>query len=108
MKTLIGASVIALALGTAAVATPAAADHADVGVQFQIGNAAFGYSDGYWDRDHHWHHWRNERERHYFREHDRGHYYDRDHSHYRDEGWRHAYWNREGRDREGDREGGPD
>ena len=33
------------------------AAHATVGIQFNIGNVAIGYTDGYYDRDHHWHRW---------------------------------------------------
>jgi hypothetical protein len=28
-----------------------------VGVAFDIGNVSVGYTDGYWDNQHHWHHW---------------------------------------------------
>ncbi len=30
---------------------------ANAAVTFDIGNVAIGYSDGYWDNDHHWHKW---------------------------------------------------
>ena len=35
------------------------AAHAAVGIRFDIGNVAIGYTDGYYDRDHHWHHWQH-------------------------------------------------
>lgn len=35
------------------------AAHAAVTVGFDIGNVAIGYSDGYYDANHHWHRWRH-------------------------------------------------
>jgi len=51
MKTLKLALVAALLVGTAGAANAA------VGISFDIGNVAVGYSDGYWDNAHHWHKW---------------------------------------------------
>ncbi|HKT19509.1 MAG TPA: hypothetical protein VJR47_15785 [Stellaceae bacterium] len=58
------------------------------------GEVAFGYSDGYWDRGHHWHGWASADEAARFRSSDRGHYYDRPHTSDRDQGWRDndQYW----------------
>ncbi len=41
------------------IATLASANFANaaVGVRFDIGNVAIGYSDGYYDNDHNWHRW---------------------------------------------------
>ena len=33
--------------------------NAAVGISFDIGSVAMGYSDGYYDNDHHWHRWRH-------------------------------------------------
>lgn len=41
--------------------------HAAVTVGFDIGNVAIGYSDGYYDNDHHWHHWRHRADMEHFR-----------------------------------------
>ena len=46
----------AIATLTAPLAVMPAA-HAAVGIHFDVGNVAIGYSDGYYDRDHHWHRW---------------------------------------------------
>ena len=49
-----------MAITIALAATPFAAGgsaNAAVGVSFDIGNVAVGYSDGYYDNDHHWHRW---------------------------------------------------
>lgn len=43
------------ALTTTLAVMPAA--RAAVGISFDIGNVAVGYSDGYYDHDHHWHRW---------------------------------------------------
>jgi len=55
---------------------------------------AFGYSDGYWDRSHHWHAWASPDDAARFRAANRGHYYDRPHAADRDQGWRDndQYW----------------
>ena len=91
-------ALIALAL----VATPvmASAPAAAAGVDFSVslGNAAFGYSDGYWDRDHNWHTWRNKDEAQYFRTHNAEHYaevkHDKDPKDH-DQGWRNdRYWDK--------------
>jgi hypothetical protein len=60
------------------------------------GEVAFGYSDGYWDRDHHWHAWRSSQDAAQFRAANRDHYYDRRHDEDRDQGWHDndRYWQR--------------
>ena len=94
MKNILNAAVIALALaGTAAIA-PASA-RAAVDFSVNLGNAAFAFSDGYWDRDHHWHGYRNRAERLYFRDHFRDHYAEYRHNRDRkdrDMGWRGERW----------------
>jgi|SRR3954462_7799983 hypothetical protein len=80
----IGAPVIATAPAMAAV---------DFSVS--LGNAAYGYSDGYWDRDHRWHAWRNRDEARYFRDHYGEHYVDARHDRDRRDrlqGWRNDRW----------------
>jgi len=58
---------------------PAAA----AGFSFQVGDVAMGYRDGYYDRSHSWHSWRNAREHNWYRAHYarsyRGIRHDRDH-----------------------------
>jgi len=87
-------ALVALALASMPVAASApAAAAADF--RITLGNAAFGYSDGYWDRDRHWHKWRNREEARYFRDHFHDHYYavrhDRDRRDH-DQGWRNDRW----------------
>jgi len=73
---------------------PARAAEVTVGVGAP--GIAFGYNDGYWDRERHWHAWRNHEEAERWRAANREHYYawrhDRDH----DQGWRDhdRYWDR--------------
>ena len=74
-----------LAAGTLGATAPA---HAAVSVQFDAGNVAFGYSDGYWDRGHQWHRWPSAAARNNWREHNRGHYYSRAHTRDHGGGWR--------------------
>jgi hypothetical protein len=81
-------AVVALALvgGSLVVGSPAMADNVTIGIS--PGGFAFGYTDGYWDRDHNWHGWQNREEAERFRAENRDHYYDRKHDEERNEGWR--------------------
>lgn len=65
------------ASGLLAVASPALArDRSDVSISINLGNAAFGYSDGYYEQDRSWHGWRNDDERNWYRENHGSTYYD--------------------------------
>ena len=55
MYRIISGSIIALGLASAAGSASMA--YAAVGVSFDIGNVAVGYSDGYLDNDHQYHQW---------------------------------------------------
>jgi hypothetical protein len=56
MRITLKSATIAAALAIATLASANLASAA-VGVRFDIGNVAIGYSDGYYDNDHNWHHW---------------------------------------------------
>ena len=72
---------LAAALLAAGALTPSGTAHAAVSVQFDAGSVAFGYSDGYWDRDHHWHRWPSTAVRNDWRTHNHPHYYAHNHTH---------------------------
>jgi hypothetical protein len=74
----------ALVAGPIAVSAPA---KAAVAVTFDAGSVAFGYTDGYWDRDHHWHRWHNAHEREDWRAANADHYMAQRHTHDADKGW---------------------
>ena len=57
-KLLLAAGVLSVA-GFASI-VPAAAQPSSF--SFRMGDVAIGYSDGYYDRSHNWHQWRNARE----------------------------------------------
>ena len=83
---------LAVAGGTVALGMPAKADNVNVAIG--PGGIAFGYNDGYWDRAHRWHAWRNHEEAEHFRAANADHYYDWKHNRDHDRGW-HAqdrYW----------------
>ena len=63
-----------------------AADNVTVGIS--NGGIAFGYSDGYWDRDHEWHNWENKEAAERYRAENKDHYYERKRDSDRDAGWR--------------------
>jgi uncharacterized protein YraI len=77
---------LAIAAAPLAISRPAAAQQ--VGVTIAVPDIAFGFSDGYWDREHRWHQWRDHREAMAWREKNAEHYYDRRHDRDKDEGWR--------------------
>jgi hypothetical protein len=94
VKHVIKGALVVLALAGAPMIASAPASAA-VDFSVSLGNAAFGYSDGYWDRDHHWHAWRNKAEAQYFRNHYGEHYTNVRHNHDRkdrDQGWRNDHW----------------
>lgn len=59
----------------------------EVGVSFNLGDVAFGYQDGYWDRGRHWHNWRNDDEMRSYRNSSGNKYYDWKHDRDPDNGW---------------------
>lgn len=77
-------------------AAPIAA-RADTSIFVDLGGIAFGYQDGYWDRDRRWHEWQRredwDRYRAEYREHAYEWRHDRDH----DMGWREEYWHHNGK-----------
>ena len=60
------------------------------------GEVAFGYNDGYWDRDHHWHAWADAQQAARFRDSNGSHFYNRRHDEDRNQGWNDndRYWER--------------
>ena len=90
MKTSLKILLAAAALSTASLAATAPVSAQPTSFSFRIGDVALGYSDGYYDRYHRWHHWRNAREHNWYR----ANYADN----YR--GYHHRGWRRD-RDRDG-------
>ena len=93
----IGFALVALALVGAPLAavTPSAAREA-ANISINPDRIAFGYRDGYWDRDHHWHKWRNRQDANWYKAHYGEHYYDRTHGQDKAKGWHEAdrWWDR--------------
>ena len=92
MKDVFRAALVAGTLGTAVLVMPTAASASHVTVGFDVGNVAFAYTDGYWDRDHRWHRWHSHHDRDAFRRdhgdnfHAWGHDRDSDHGWHDDNG----------------------
>jgi len=55
------------ALTVAGLAASAPASAQPSSFSFRVGDVAIGYSDGYYDRSHRWHNWRNAREHRWYR-----------------------------------------
>ncbi len=81
---------VALLGGSFSAGPTAMAQNVAVGVD--VGGIAFGYNDGYWDRGHNWHAWRDRREAVQWRAENRAHYYAWRHDRRRDMGWREERW----------------
>jgi hypothetical protein len=98
MKTVLAAAIVAATMGTTALVTagPASADR--VFLSFDVGNVAFAYRDGWWDRDHRWHAWRDRDEWREYRVRHYPYYRDYDHDRDRDGGWHDAEWRTRYRD----------
>jgi hypothetical protein len=76
-------------------AVPALA-RAGTSVFVDLGGIAFGYEDGYWDRDHRWHEWERREDWDRYRREYREHAYAWRHDHDGD-GWRDEYWHDNGK-----------
>ncbi|HZQ01049.1 MAG TPA: hypothetical protein VFB13_16015 [Reyranella sp.] len=61
---------------------------ADLSVTFDPGTVAYGYTDGYWSTDHHWHKWEKPEYVEMYRHHPGARYYEYRHDRDRDMGWR--------------------
>lgn len=57
------------------------------GLAINVGDVAFGYQDGYWDRGHQWHQWRNDQEMRDYRNAHGNQYNDYRHDRDHDQGW---------------------
>jgi hypothetical protein len=82
---------LALAGGSFIAGHSALADNVTVTVG-PAGGIAFGYSDGYWDRAHAWHAWRNAEEAAAWRTENREHYFEWRHDRDASMGWREERW----------------
>ena len=87
MNKLLLSTAIVLGLTGATFAVPGTADAQGFAISFNSGNVAFGYQDGYWDRDHRWHHWRNQREARRYRAAYSSRYHHWRHDRDSDQGW---------------------
>ena len=85
MNKFIAGALLASTVLTATLAIEAPANA--YGISIDFGNVAFGYRDGYWDRGHQWHHWRNRDEANGYRNAPGSHYNDYGHNRDRDHGW---------------------
>ena len=94
----LGAALIAGSLLAGPLFAGAPAQAADVSVGVALPGIAFGYTDGYWDRDRQWHAWRNHEEMERWRAANHEHYYawKHDHEREREHGWHDSdrYWDR--------------
>ncbi len=86
MKSRLTAALFASMIGGALLAIPAPASaRSSFAIRFDNGNVALAYRDGWWDRHHHFHHWRRN-ERRWYSVHYRRSYHDWDHDRDRDYG----------------------
>jgi len=82
MKEFTKTVIVAVALAAA----PAGLAFAD-SVQFDLGNVAIGYSDGYWDRGHQWHAWDRPEHRNAYRAEKNAEFHEWKHDRDKDMGW---------------------
>jgi hypothetical protein len=97
MKTSLKMMIAAGALGFAGLVASAPATTASAqgfALSFNIGNVAFGYTDGYYDNHRRWHRWRSTRERDWYMRNHRGSYHAMRHDRDRDRNNRWRDWDR--------------
>ncbi len=88
MKSLFKVALCASAVAGAAFAIPTAASaRSSVGIYLNTGSVAFAYRDGWWDKDHHFHHWKNRAEMRWYEKHHHDAYHDWNHDRDSDNGW---------------------
>ena len=89
MRTLKTIAVTALAFTAIPLATlvVAAGTATADSVRFDVGNVAIGYSDGYWDRGHQWHDWKQMQDRDAYRAARNAEYHEWNHDRDKDMGW---------------------
>lgn len=85
--------IVALSVVGGMLVTQAPANAQGVGISLDVGNVAFGYQDGYWDRGHHWHRWRNRDEANYYRNAQGNQYNDWRHDRDGNQGWQDVSFN---------------
>ena len=81
---------VALALTGATltgVVAGASTAHAAVGISFNLGDVAIGYTDGYWDHDHNWHKWQSTKHRQAYQHADGAEYHGTRHTRVANQGW---------------------
>lgn len=89
------AALVAVALMGEAMTVPAFADEVTTSsTTTTTTGPVFGYSDGYYSRDHAWHSWANQDAMVTYRKEHHEHYYDMAHTAAPDQGWREhdTYW----------------
>lgn len=84
------AKITFVALAMAVV--PLAYTQAQTSVQFDFGNVAIGYSDGYWDRTHQWHAWERAEHREAYRAAKNAEFHEWKHDRDADKGWHERKW----------------
>jgi hypothetical protein len=72
---LVGASLLAAGSMAAMTAPAEARSRNNTSFSVTLGNAQFGYSDGYYDSDRRWHRWNNNRQRSWYQRNHRSSYY---------------------------------
>ena len=79
MRTFVYGLLAASALGAAAL-TAAPAEARGVSFSVTLGDVQIGYQDGYYDRNRHWHPWRNAAQRKWYQQNHRSSYFGVSHS----------------------------
>lgn len=92
VKTITRAALVAALLSAAGTLAPTMPAQAQVSVGFNVGNVAFGFSDGYWDRGHVWHPWPSPAAHRSFRARHPAHFRPHPHTRYRNAGWGKRWW----------------
>jgi hypothetical protein len=95
MTRMMTAALVAVALiGGSLTVLPARADEVTTSSTTTTTGPVFGYSDGYWSRDHAWHTWDNPGAMVTYRKEHHEHFYDSAHTASPDQGWREhdTYW----------------
>ncbi len=84
----IGLGLIGAAFTTADAAAANTNECSPIHISFSLGDVAYGYTDGYWDHQHHWHRWQRASDRTNYRKAPTGEYHAWGHNRdRRNQGW---------------------
>jgi hypothetical protein len=87
MSNYLRVAIVALALAGTTLTVASGANAASVRISLNLGDVAYGYNDGYWDKGHQWHPWKQKNDMENYKKSAGNQYHDWKHDRDPDKGW---------------------